>query len=322
MSGIISFIIRTVLVFGAGRFLYIFGYKYNQILRAASDPKAKVYPGKLRIDKQANLSGDERQVEAGFAAKIETKLTYYIIQYRKKWDSVLNTDNARELSDDYNKTNEARAKYARAVHEPAGALIKAMWQRMLKEPDPKDDNLVLFLAGGGGSGKTTTVEDIPALKDMSNHAQIIYDTTMASFDSSKTKVEEALASGKNVTILYIHRPCSLATIGVIERAIRSGRTVPADTLADDHFNAQRTFIRLYRTFFSSPSVDFGAIDNSGPRREASFISIDFLESALYNDVVELRLEVRRIIEDEYERRKGTSEEIPEYVYRSILGEDV
>jgi hypothetical protein len=40
---------------------------------------------------------------------------------------------------------------------------------------------------------------------------------------------------------------------------------------------------------------------------------------LYNGIEEVRTTVKEVIENEYLRRKGTGEEVPEYVYRAILG---
>jgi Cdc6-like AAA superfamily ATPase len=140
---------------------------------------------------------------------------------------------SRELSEDYSHSKDSRARLAVAVHEPASALIKTLWTEMLAERDPSGRNEVLITAGGAGSGKTATVEILG--REVRDAAQIVYDTTLADYNSAIKKVEAAIAAGKRVTIFYIHRPIEKAVQGVLERAMRIGRTVPLKVLANDHF---------------------------------------------------------------------------------------
>ncbi len=313
----IGFLSQVIAVFHAS-----LKARYKAFLKVAFDPQASAYPGKLKIPKQPKLSNEERKIEARFAAQLESHLPRYVYEYCRRHHKVLNTDEARELSADYNQSVESRARYARAVHEPAGALIKAMWRAMLRTEDPDGNNDIVFMAGGGGSGKTTAVNDLPALRDMRDQAHIVYDTTMANERSSIAKVEEALSNGKNVIILYVHRPCDKAALGMLERAIRSGRTVPAEILAEDHYNAQRTFIALLETYGEHDDVALFVIDNSGEPGEAELKSVDFIHGVLYNEIDEVKTTVKEVIENEHLRRKGTDEEIPEYIYRAIIGQEL
>ncbi|HEV2706010.1 MAG TPA: zeta toxin family protein [Pyrinomonadaceae bacterium] len=291
-------------------------------LTIGQDEQRNIYPGRLRVEKARGLSDEERRVEASFAALLTWGLMAYVKEYCRRWNNVLNTDNAREFSEDYNHDKESRARYARAVHEPAGALIKTIWNEMVRMPNRSEHNFVMFLAGGAGSGKTTAVEDLPDLSQFRSAAQIIYDTTMSGLSSSTRKVEEARAHGKSVLLLYVHRPYEKATRGMIERALREGRTVPARVLAEDHFNAQRTFLSLHEKYADDDDFVFLVVDNSGERGQAAIEEVDFLSSVLYNNLGEVIRNVENIVKSEYRERAGTGREIPLYVYRAILGEDV
>ena len=126
--------------------------------RAAFDLKVNRYPGGLGIKKARGLTSAEREIEARFAAQIEADLEYFIAKYRRDYGKVLNTDNARELSADYRKSKRSRAEHAASVQEPASAVVKEVWRRMLAEKESSGADAVLFLAGGGGSGKTRATE--------------------------------------------------------------------------------------------------------------------------------------------------------------------
>ena len=60
-----------------------------------------LYPGKLGIAKAKGLTPQEREIEARFAKYLEEHTDEAIAGYRAKYGKEINTDNARELSQDY-----------------------------------------------------------------------------------------------------------------------------------------------------------------------------------------------------------------------------
>lgn len=289
--------------------------------RAALDKKIDEYPGVLKIKKAHRLTATQRKVEARFATQIEADPEYFIAKYRRDYEKVINTDNARELSADYRKSKKSRAENAAAVQEPASALVKEVWRRMLAEEESPGKDAVLFLAGGGGSGKTRATE-LPGIKNYKDEAQIIFDTTMANTTSSISKVEEALNAGKRVAIMYIHRPLEKAVRGVVERAVNDGRVVPVDVLAHDHFNAQATIIALEERYRNDKTVFIQILDNSEDGKDAKKVSVDFIKANRYDDVAGMQSRIVEVINEEYERRKGTEDALPDYAYQALLGQTV
>src|SRR5262249_3843436 len=91
------------------------------------------YPGKLGIAKAKNLSPRQGEVEARFAAYLESHTDEAIAHYRQKYGKDIDTDNVRELSPDYAPggmdaedvaTRNARAQFSAAVHEPSSAFAR------------------------------------------------------------------------------------------------------------------------------------------------------------------------------------------------------
>ena len=289
--------------------------------RVAFNPEISKYPGAFKIIKAVRLTAAQREIEARFAAQIEADPEYFIDKYRHDYANVINTDNARELSSDYRKSKRSRAEHSASVHEPARAIVKEVWRRLLAEDKTPGIDTVVFLTGGGGSGKTTAT-DVPGVKEYKDMAQIIFDTTMASTASSIRKIDEALRAGKRVAIIYIHRPIEQAVKGVIERAVNDGRVVPVDVLANDHFNAQRTIIALEKRYRDEGAVFILILDNSRYRQPAVKVSVDFIRGSQYDDISGLRTRIEEALAHECKSRKGAQNSLPEYVYKAFLGQAV
>lgn len=210
---------------------------------------------------QAQLSGNYAQAKEDYAKVPDTN-----------GGQILNTDLARELSADYRADRSRSAD----VHEPASAFVKQLYADKLKEPaQPGQINTVLFTAGGTGAGKSTALNAVPDVKNLAEHAQIIYDTNMNTYSSGKAKIDQALAAGKFVSIAYVYRdPMEALVNGALPRADRMGRTVPVEEHAKTHAGSFEVVQRLQTEYASNPSVKFHVIDNSLGSGKAQRSSID------------------------------------------------
>lgn len=178
---------------------------------------------------------------------------------------LLNTDIARELSEDYLAD---RAGMAAAVHEPASYFIKRRYAELLAQaPAEGEMPMVLFTAGGAGAGKSYAVGK--TIDDLAGQAQIIYDTNMAGAASGMRKIEQALSAGKDVTIAYIHRDVYEAFAeGAVPRAIKqetkfgTGRTVMIDDFLETHYGARDALDRVSAHYNGNSRVQFIAIKNT------------------------------------------------------------
>lgn len=245
--------------------------------------------------------------------------------YAKLKDSeggkVLNTDTARELSEDYlgDRTQSA------AVHEPASELIKAMYaEKLAQGPEGDEAPMVLFTAGGTGAGKSSAIENIREVSDLKHHAQMVYDTNLNTYSSGKKKIEQALAAGKDVHIAMVVRDPEEALVnGALPRAERqrkqfgSGRTVPLKEHIKTHIGALETVSRLADDYAGHPNVHIDVIDNSLGRGNAQLKSVDWMRRVAYNDIdtrvraaLEREHEAGRISDDTYRgfSDKGASDQ--------------
>jgi hypothetical protein len=261
------------------------------------------------------LDDEQKAVENKFFGEVRENLNYYVSEYRKRFGNFISTDNAREFSTEYNQSNDSRARFAAAVQEPASLIIKAVYSQILQE---FDKDIVVFLAGGGGSGKNTSVANLADFQELIRD-QIVYETIMSDFDAAVSKVDAALALGKGVDIKFIYRPIEQAALGVLDRAAREGRTYPVEPLSEGHFYAQRTILGLAKHYENNPLVSISVIDNSRGVGQARAADLELVEQNLYNSIDEVQQRARSAISEGYQSQAERGIVIPESIYRALVG---
>lgn len=268
------------------------------------------YPGSLKIEKAKNLAPEKQIIEAKFADEVQNNTNQLIGEYRKNFGKTLNTDNARELSPDYAPggvnaldqiTKDTRSQNSPAVHEPASALIKEIYQRDLVEKKGQGNNTVLFTAGPTGVGKSTSINDVLSIRRIKEDAPIVYDTNFASKDSSIKKIDAAIKAGFDVVVAYVHRGPIESMINTLNRAKNFGRTVPLEDQLNTHIGSPKTILELIEYYKNNEKVSFHFIDNTGGKGSAKLSSIDIVKKLRY-DEVGLRNQLKQTLQNEYNNR--------------------
>jgi hypothetical protein len=214
---------------------------------------------------------------------------------------ILNTDAARELSLEY----QADRTRAAEVHEASSAFINRLYAEKLSKPAAKGVNpRVLFTAGGTGAGKSTGLALMPGLADS---AEIVYDGTMSKLKSAVTRIDQALAAGRDVDYMYVYRdPAEALVNGALPRAMRSGRTAPLSVLYESHTGARQVVETLVAKYANDPRVRFTFVDNSRGKDAAAVVALaeipqiddNGLKERL-NEILDQELAAGRISESVY-----------------------
>lgn len=182
---------------------------------------------------------------------------------------LLDTDQARELSAEY----RADRSLAPKVHEAASAFTqRAFEDRMANAPDGA---LVVFMAGGGGAGKSSAEHLLSAEMDRAN---TILDGTLSSYDKAARNVQLALDNNQTVRIAYVYREPLDALAnkqgGVLERAMSRGRAVTLEALVKGHVGSSEVVRKLQETFGDNPNFKIQVIDNSRGAGNAVMSTLD------------------------------------------------
>ena len=300
------------------------------VVLAAEDPG--IYPGKLRIAKAKNLSPEQREVEARFAAYLEARTDEAIARYVERYGKEINTDNVRELSSDYAPggmdaedpaTVAARTRWGDAVHEPASALTREIYRRALeKETAPDRRRQVVFTAGGAGVGKTTSIRKLPELSHAVEAAEIVYDTILSNFRSSEARIAQALDAGRMVSIVFIYRdPIDSFVGGLLPRAKSMGRTLPLEIFLNSHIGSIEALPKIAEHYKNDRRVAVAVIDNSRGLGDVTIADLGFVRMmARKYSREDLKAKLVLALEDAYEKgKKGGKNGISESLYRAIKG---
>ena len=220
------------------------------------------------------IEGDDRAVYDRFRAQLLADPAAAIEAYRaanlRGGLLTIDTDQARELSSDYAVSNETRNRLAPVVHEPSSSLAKAVYEDALARPVER--GAVLFLAGGGGAGKTSAKDAV--LGEIAQQADMVVDGTFSNLESSARKIEQALRSGRQADVAFVYAPARKAWQQVEQRRMRNGRRVPFAAFKKAHDEALVNVMRLRERFARDARVSFTFVDNSGTLNDVAVVPWD------------------------------------------------
>lgn len=225
----------------------------------------------------APLTPDERAVEGRAAAQVLADKPAAIKAYESLEGTdggrIISVDEAREIFPDYNRGPEGRTANSVAVHEPASVVAKAVWKQRLAEPVAEGRTpQVIFTAGGTGAGKTSAIRHVEGARAQFDAADLIYDGNLQNVKSAEARINEALDSGRGVSIWYINRdPVDAFTNGVLPRAGNEsyGRTVPIEGHVATHLQAARALQELAERYKDNPDVDIRVFNNAAETVEGT-----------------------------------------------------
>jgi len=278
----------------------------------------KPKPAMPPIPRDSDLSPESKAIEGRLADKLTAGFDAAVSEYEALPDSeggkILNTDIARELSEDYTKNRGLSA----AVHEPASWFVKQLYARKLKALQPGQP--VIFTSGGTGAGKTSAINESPAMKRLKDAAGIVYDTNMSTFEPARKKIDQALSAGALVMLMHVQRdPVESLVVGALPRAMHqaerfgTGRTVPLAEHAKTHRGAAEVLPQLVELYKDDPRVAVHVVDNTRGKRNSRLADLDFVRGFDYNG-----LEGKLSAALDEAHRSG---DISDDVYRATSGRD-
>ena len=211
-------------------------------------PKGEI-PGAVSEQVKEGLTPREQAVRDDLQERINADPKGMIDEYLARNGNIIDPDRAKELSQDYVDD----PSLANAVHEPSSQLAKMVFTEALKR---NPDAPVMFTAGGGGSGKSETLEANKYLTQV-NKGGIVFDSTLSSFKSATAKIDQAVVAGHHVNIIYTNRPANEA----FQYALRRARVVPIKDLAEKHVEAANTIRQLAAHYKNDPNVKIRVFNN-------------------------------------------------------------
>lgn len=216
----------------------------RQVIEASRGVKedGAVEAPQVSFDRLLSDKGDDagdlfllRLANSTFKAFVDEDPKGVVDDYIRQFGRNVNTDNARELHWMYRDDPQ---NFAAAVHEGSSNAAQMVYDNLLESAKPGDS--VLFMAGGGGSGKGHILDR----EGLNTPDRIIYDAVLGKFKSASARIDQALNAGLPVEIAYVNTPALQAFKNALNRAVKKGRTVPLTVLAEAHTGASNTIRQL------------------------------------------------------------------------------
>ncbi len=202
------------------------------------------------------LTLEERRLEVKFAAELASNLEATADRYEAQFGHVLDRNDAQELCNEYAASRESRQRWSVATLNPAGAFIDWLFAKKLRELPP--ESLVVFNAGGQGSGKTTATGRLSMAE-----AELIMDGTLQNPVRSRAHIMAALQADMFVEVRFVHCPWEQAVRNMAQRAAQEGgRVVPLHRAAGGHFQAARTSLALWADLKDTETFRLFVVENT------------------------------------------------------------
>ena len=175
---------------------------------------------------------------------------------------LISADEAKELFPAFARDHRSRSLHSGSVHEASLLLTDLLWQRALAQPSRPERRLVLFSGGGVASGKTWALAHSEAARGLLPRTAIVQDSTMSDERRARRRLDQALAAGRSVQVIYVFTPIEQAVRWLVERGMRAGRSVAATAVARSHWQSQATVLALADRYRRQPAVRFGLLVNA------------------------------------------------------------
>lgn len=260
------------------------------------------------------LSDADRKVETDFGNKLASDMEGATKEY---WEipqtrgNILNTDYARELSDDYKKN----PLLTDATQNPASAFVKKIFDDEIEKPVPEGkDKRVIWTSGGSGSAKSSSLEGAHS----ADKVHLVVDSNLARLDVALYQINKALENGHIATINYIYRdPVQAFLHGVMQRHIESGHNGPPVSIDVTIGTAKKSLDvikKISEHYKDNKNVEFNYFDNSYAKNEAKIISLKDVQKLEINRTLAEK-EIRDELKKKYDGNKLTKEQ-----YEELSGE--
>lgn len=264
----------------------------------------KTYVDENGFERGLGLNSNERFVEQRFYDAIKANQKGVLDAYFNLFPHTVDADLAKELSGFYAQD----PGFANAVHEPSSYLSKAAWTEALNRDQRPT---VIFTGGGSGSGKSYSG---PVAREQLNLPvdTLTFDSALSNVSGSVKRIEEALAKGRTVQIVYTNTPAKLAFTWSLGRK----RLMKSEVVANAHAKAAEAVKKIADKYSGNPRVNVSVVNITG-RNNVALGSLADVPVYDYNQLVRGLDEIAKI-----ERNAGKlSEERYRFVVRRAVGEE-
>ena len=199
---------------------------------------------------------------------------------------IVNADLARRLLPGYDPSD---INNENLFFGDAAEIMNAVFRSWIQLPKKTAANVIVWLAGGTGSGKTTIAQNMSLI---SYDYEMIIDSTFSSYDYSDGQISQAIDAGFKPSIIYVYRdPVDAWENGVWPRWEREkGHFVKADVHIATHCLAKENIVRIAESYGAEIKL---TLFNNITGKEPQKMNLDTLSGVQY-DIDSIRKQMNEI----------------------------
>lgn len=216
----------------------------------------------------------------------------------------------KETFPEFSASRESRNRYNIPVHNAAAVLSSALFaENLAGKRDPGHD-VVYFLTGSPGAGKTSMMLKENALPA---DAHMVFEGQMSTFATSVDKIQQAIDAGFIPHVIVVHARSENALDNTLQRFYEEGRGSSIATIARIQGGLPLSLEQLGAYFGNNLLLDVIDVrDRANPVNLQGFDNLNVLKSEGTREHIQQRLEARveqyretgRINEDAYRQAVG------------------
>ncbi|CAM8665457.1 hypothetical protein CVO77_20250 (plasmid) [Sphingopyxis lindanitolerans] len=241
----------------------------------------------------ADRADVQRRVVDAVQAAPERFLTDYAARPGTFGGRYVCADAMKELLPEYTASREARGRYNAPVHNAAAVLAAEQYRRVVADSSDPARNLVLFVTGMPGAGKTSEIQ-YAALHEgnrLGRDVRAIFEGQLVDPQASIAKVEQALSAGCRVGVIAVLPRPEEALAHTFQRFEELGRGASAAVMVRIQEGTPDGLEALLGRFGDQISVAVHDVrDRANVHRLEGMDGVNIWQKELENGPVQERLE--------------------------------
>lgn len=199
---------------------------------------------RIGFDAQDRSEVEARTIEA-VQKTPEVFIKKYVADPRSFQGRYVSADLFKESFPEYARDPASRNRYNTPVHNSAAVLAGAQFRALLNEPGRSDADVVIFLTGVPGAGKTSGVMSATELPDS---VRAIFEGQLANAETTMEKLQATIDAGWQARIHVAHARPENALINTLQRFYENGRGASINVMAQIQGQLPETLDAVHQRF--------------------------------------------------------------------------
>jgi hypothetical protein len=233
-------------------------------------------PIKRRGFAQPDRAAAEASVAAAVEADPEPYIQAYLADHRSFGGRYIAADLFKETFEVYRASKDSRNRYNTPVHNTAAVLAAEQLRRMLTDTSQPERDLVVFLTGIPGAGKTSS---IASAKELPPHYRAVFEEQLSNLETTRDKLDQVERAGLTPLLIVAHATPENALDNTIKRFYEIGRGASIHVMSAIQGGLPATLAEIHRQFGERVALSIqDNRDRSNPQTLLGWEHLAILES--------------------------------------------